>query len=187
MNNSRPALQEGLSAADFRRFYWRKDELVPFCRACGLSTTGAKADLVSRVEKYLAGEQVGDYEVKARKRGARIKATPITLDSPLTPGYRCSEEARAFFKSVLGPQFHFTVRMIKFCREHPEQTYRDAAEAWKAEREERKSGRAREIMTTPVCEYNRFVRAYLADRPGKTLKDAAEAWNERKAKPRDSW
>ncbi|WP_424357636.1 DUF6434 domain-containing protein [Methanocella sp. MCL-LM] len=189
MQDSRPALQEGLSVEDFRRFYWRKDELGPFCRQKGISLTGPKADVVSRVEKYLETGVVEKRKPVKRvsRSGARSRnegLQPLSLDTPIPPNYTSSQEARAFFESVIGPQFHFTIRFMKFCRENPGKTYRDAVHEWYAEREEKKRGKG-EMRISLACEYNRFVREYLAANDGKTLKDAADAWNIHKTMPRD--
>ena len=189
MHDSRPALQEGLSAEDFRHFYWRKDELKPFCRQKGISLTGSKADIVGRVEKYLETgvvekrkpvKQVSRSSARSRAEGLE----PLTLDTLIPPDYTSSQEARAFFESAIGPRFHFTIRLMKFCRENPGKTYGDAVKEWYAEREEKKRGKV-EMGISLACEYNRFVREYLAANDGKTLMDAAGAWNTYKTLPRD--
>jgi hypothetical protein len=188
MCESRPVLQEGLSVENFRRFYWRKDELAPFCMKTGISLTGSKADVVSRIEKYLATGMIEGGKARTRSKsavGTRNEGPALlSLDTLIPPDYISSQEVRAFFESVIGPQFHFTIRFMKFCKENPGRTYRDAVNEWYAEREEKKSGR-KDLQISLACEYNRFVRDYLAINGGKTLKDAAAAWNTEKKKARD--
>ncbi|WP_394342034.1 DUF6434 domain-containing protein [Spirosoma pollinicola] len=35
---------------------------------------------------------------------------------------------RCFFKSVIGTHFHFTVGLMKFCKENPTKTFRNAVQ-----------------------------------------------------------
>ena len=188
MHDSRPELQEGLSVEDFRRFYWRKDELAPFCRKMGISLTGPKADVVSRVEKYLATGEIGGGKASSRSKpvpGTRQEGqAPLSLDTLIPQNYTSNQQTRAFFESVIGPKFHFTIRLMKFCKENPGKTYRDAVNEWHAERAEKKSGH-KDLQISLACEYNRFVRDYLATHEGKTIRDAAEAWNTHKTLPRE--
>lgn len=189
MHDSRPVLQEGLNVEDFRRFYWRKDELAPFCRNTGISMAGSKADLLCRVENYLATGLIEKPKAKQQigRSGAvknDLEQAPLSLDTPIPPDYRNSQANRAFFESVVGPQFHFTIRFMRFCKENPGRTYRDAINEWYVEREEKKRGNS-EMLISSECEYNRFVHSYMATNKGKTIRDAADAWNVYKTMPRD--
>jgi len=126
MNDSRPALQEGLSVADFRRFYWRKDELTPFCRKASISTVGSKAKLQSRVKKYLDTGVAERPRAKspARRSRSRTRAEEQAQqcpDTPIPPDYTNSKAGQAFLESVIDPQFHFTIlgSRVEKARHHP--------------------------------------------------------------------
>lgn len=44
-----PALTRALSVPAFRDRYWRKDELVAFCRGEGLPSGGGKMEIADRI------------------------------------------------------------------------------------------------------------------------------------------
>jgi SAP domain-containing new25 len=44
----RPELNNALSAQEFARWYWLKEELLMFCRTAGLSAVGLKPEIANR-------------------------------------------------------------------------------------------------------------------------------------------
>jgi hypothetical protein len=182
MDGTRPLLNKELSVSDFRSYYWRKDELTAFCREQGISRAGSKLEISKRLEVYLITGRVKDdhLEKKAVIR-ARSSASP-RLDAQIGTDYTSSEANRAFFKSVIGPQFHFTTRFMKYCRENPDKTWGDAVREWQAEREEKKIGTPQPIAAQ--FEYNRCVREYFVTHPDGTFADVVNAWNEHKKQRR---
>jgi hypothetical protein len=183
MCDSRPSLDRALSVSDFRSYYWLKEELLTFCREHGISRAGSKPELSRRIEEYLTTGKTDSYR-PGKRTGATPRSAPEPrLDTPIGTGYTSSEANRAFFKAAIGPQFHFTTRLMKFCRENPDKTWGDAVREWQAEREEKKAG----VQGPPIgvqFEYNRFVREYFNAQPGGTLADASKAWNEYKKQRR---
>jgi hypothetical protein len=183
MQASRPSLNRALSVNDFQSYYWLKEELTAFCREQGISGAGSKLEVSRRIEEYLATGSISDNHIE-RKAVSRARSTaPPRLDAPIGTGYTSSEANRAFFKTVIGPQFHFTTRLMKYCRENPGKTWGDAVREWQAEREEKTTC----ISSRPIAaqfEYNRFVREYFVTHPGGALADAIKAWNEHKKQRR---
>ena len=52
-SRSRPALTPDLSATEFGRWHWWKDELADFCRQEGLAVSGTKSMLIDRISDHL--------------------------------------------------------------------------------------------------------------------------------------
>nr|WP_276519528.1 DUF6434 domain-containing protein [Bradyrhizobium elkanii] len=171
------------SLDDFRNFYWYLDELVDFCRHHGLPTSGPKLKIVARIEKFLKDGKVPvDVPVRKHPKGAKRRG-PITMRSRVTEDYKCDDETRAFFKSVIGEHFHFTAHLQQFRRDKQGKgipiTYGELVREWKSEREKRKDKNYKSPLQR-TWEYNRFVRDFMADKArnaGKSISEAAHAWN----------
>lgn len=184
--SKRPALTKELNGCDFVKYYWLKEELMAFCRGYGLSTLGSKEELTRRVERFLTTGEIEHLASQRRKNSrSKLQKINITRDTLLTTTYRNTEANRAFFKSIIGPSFHFTTCFMRFCRENPDKTYGDAVEEWYRERQEKKAG-LRRTEIAPQFEYNRFIRAYFQDpaHRGHELSQAIEAWRKHRSKPR---
>jgi hypothetical protein len=54
-DDERPPLTDRLSGAEFRRWYWLKDELAGFARSLGVRATGSKQVLTDRISAKLDG------------------------------------------------------------------------------------------------------------------------------------
>ena len=181
---------------DLRNYYWLKEELVRFCGQLGIPATGQKLEILARIEAFLHGERfpeaapqsesTSDMQQKTASRNTSAKRrdsdAPLTLETPIV-NFKSDQKTREFFKSVVGPHFHFTAHMGDFMRDHPQLTYGEYAQEWQAEYERRKNADYKPpIMKS--CEYNQFVRDFFADEQnqGKSLRDAISAWNEVKRK-----
>lgn len=172
---TRPPLTPDLLASDFLSFYWLKQELLDFCRAEALSTQGSKGDLTERIATFLT---TGERPAPPPKR-PRAAPMPVTLtrDSVIGPGWRCSEPLRAFFRSEIGPHFHFDQRMRDFIAQEVGKTLQEAIEMWEQPRP----------TTSPIApqfEYNRHMRAFYERHPNATRAEAIQVWNEYKAQRR---
>ncbi|WP_409290586.1 DUF6434 domain-containing protein [Peribacillus sp. SCS-37] len=176
----RPALNKEISPADFRNYYWLKEELQTFCRANGLSTAGSKPDIADRIEVFLAAGQIIAPLIKNKRRE---KEGTLSLDTVITADHICSQEAHAFFKSVIGPSFHFSTFIQIYFKSHIGKTYQDAVDAWYEEEERRKFRVSRKIA--PPFKYNQFIRDYFSDpaNRGKSRLDGVQAWNMAKSQP----
>jgi len=177
----RPALTQRLAVEDFQSFYWLKEELLVFCRAHGLSTTGAKKDLTWRVAQFLKGGQV---EARPPRR-ATPKATgpmPLTFsrETVIGVGWRCSQPLRFFFERELGPRFHFDSVMRDFIRDGAGRTLNEAIQAWEAGQQ---TGRVAKAIA-PQFEYNQHIRDYFQAHPSATLREAIAAWKKKRAQRR---
>ena len=167
----RPALTKSLSDTTFRDFYWLKAELQDFCSKHGLGTVGTKAELADRVAHYL---RTGQPSAKHSHR-QKYKQMPATfsLESVITPGWRCTSALREFLIEHIGPSFRFNKVMRQFIHERPGCTLADAIAAYLNEKRNRPTANI-----GPQFEYNRFTREYWLKNPDATRNEVVAAWYE---------
>ncbi|MFS0655547.1 DUF6434 domain-containing protein [Bacillus sp. 179-C3.3 HS] len=171
----RPRLTKELSVEIFRDYYWLKEELQLFCRENGISASGSKIDLTDRIETFLL---TGEIKKPIRPRvNKRAPQTELSLETVITENHRCSQDVRAFFKTVI-PKFHFSTYIQNYFKNNVGRTYADAVNAW-YEEETRKKDPSYKKDIAPQFEYNQFIRDFFADtkNQGKSQKEAIEAWN----------
>lgn len=175
--NKRPTLTKDLDADTFCQYYYLKEELVAFCKAYGLPTSGGKIDITKRIAHYL---KTG--EILQVKKPTRVKTTISTIDEGtlIEPHFVCSEKHRAFFKEKIGPGFTFPVAFQKWLKENTGKTYREAIEAYYQIREDKKKGRT---QIDKQFEYNTYIRDFFDDNTDKSLEDAIVCWKYKKALP----
>jgi hypothetical protein len=178
--SSRPVLTRYTAVADFRSFYWLKAELVTFCREHHLPTTGAKQELAQRIAQYLSGEALSAAPLEERSARACEKPKIFTRATVITPGWRCSQELRAFFEQEIGPRFHFDAAMRDLIYQGSGKTLHEIIEAWMTVHNQP----ARQKEIAPQFEYNRHIQDYFQTHPGASLQDAIEAWKVKKRLPR---
>lgn len=179
----RPNLDENISVEDFLDFYWLKEELQNFCREVGMSASGPKLEITDRIAHYLkTGQKLKASTQSATSRkpsNIPTKSTnDMTLETIIEPGFKCTQNHREFFKSVIGPKFHFSVALQNFIKENAGKTYGDVVEHYYKLQEDKKNG----VRTTisKQFEYNTFIRDYFDDpnNKDKSLKDAIRLWKE---------
>lgn len=163
--------------AEFRRFYYLKQELVNFCRDNGLPTSGSKAELTDRIAYFL---DTGKVLKCSAKRKTAVTVGTLTEDKIIEPNIVCSEKHRAFFSEKIGKGFSFNVPFQKWLKANTGKTYGDAIRAYYRILEEKKQGKT-EIGGQ--FEYNTYIRDFFADNPGKSLHDTIVCWNYKKNLP----
>ncbi len=179
----RPNLTKEISVEDFRDYYWLKEELQSFCRKNGISTSGSKIEISARIETFLL---TGEIKKPSRNSKVHKKIEPqidLSLDTVITENHRCSQDVRAFFKTVI-PKFHFSTYIQSYFKNNVGRTYRDVVTAWQGE-EERKKDPSYKKKIAPQFEYNQFIHDFFADpkNQGKSREEAIAAWNEIKKLP----
>ncbi|MDN4493109.1 DUF6434 domain-containing protein [Ureibacillus aquaedulcis] len=179
----RPKLTKEITIQNFNDFYWLKEELQTFCRENGLSASGSKNDISARIEIFL---RTGESTKPIRKTRANKKLEPqvtLSLDTIITENHRCSQDVRAFFKSVI-PKFHFSTYIQDYFKNNVGKTYRDVVDAWYEEAERIKDPSYKKDIA-PQFEYNQFIRYFFADptNQSKSREEAINAWNEIKKLP----
>lgn len=179
----RPNLTKEIPVESFIDFYWLKEELQTFCRENGLSTTGSKIEISDRIITFL---QTGEIIKPLRKPGVNKQLdshASLSLDTVIAQNHRCSQDVRAFFKTII-PKFHFSTYIQNYFKNNVGKTYRDVVDAW-FEEEERKKDPSYKKNIAPQFEYNQFFRDFFADphNQSKSREEAIEAWNEIKKLP----
>jgi hypothetical protein len=181
----RPKFNQQTTPDDFLSFYWLKAELIGFLREHDLSTTGSKQELTARISQFL---ETGTPSLKVENKGSqkstrRAEEMPkiFTRQSVIGPGWRCSQELRAFFEQEIGSHFHFDGTMRDFIRAGAGKTLQEAVGTWEAER--RKPVQEKSIQ--PQFEYNRHIREYFKAHPGATLQEAIRDWKVKKKERRN--
>ena len=179
----RPTLKKYLNVQDFRDFYWLKEELQTFCRANGLSTSGSKIEISDRIAIFLETGKIQKPLRKVKSPSKETASTDLSLDTVITENHRCSQEVRAFFKTVIS-KFHFSTYIQNYIKNNIGKTYHDVVNAWNIE-EERKKDPSYKKQIGSQFEYNQFTRDYFADskNEGKNRDDAIKAWNTMKKLP----
>lgn len=174
----RPHLTKDISVDSFKDFYWLKEELQSFCRENGISASGSKIEISDRIETFL---RTGEIKKPIRKSKVNSKLeiqVDLSLDTVISENHRCSQNVRAFFKTVI-PKFHFSTYIQNYFKNNVGKTYRDVLDAW-YEEEERKKDPSYKKDIAPQFEYNQFIRDFFADpkNQGKSREEAIENWNE---------
>ncbi len=170
---TRPALSPRLSADEFARWYWRKDELLPFCRQLGLRTGGSKPEVAARILAHLAGSPPAP--VVARPRTGPMPTT-FSLDTTIGPGWRCNPALGAFLRGECGAGFRFNLAVRTFIHTAVGHSLRDAVACYRASVA---PGAPAQPML-PQNEYNAHMRAYFRANPGATASAARAAWHARR-------
>lgn len=179
----RANLTKDISIDSFKDFYWLKEELQSFCREIGISVSGSKIEISDRIETFL---RTGEIKKPIRKVKINSKSeiqADLSLDTIISENHRCSQNVRAFFKTVI-PNFHFSTYIQNYFKNNIGKTYRDAVDAWYKEEERKKDPSYKKIIA-PQFEYNQFIRDFFADinNQEKSREEAIEAWNNIKKLP----
>lgn len=172
---TRPTLTEHTPPNDFASFYWLKEELIAFCHAQGLSTQGSKQELSARIRQFLESGMAQKSALAATRKA--VMPNTFTRQSIIAPGWRCSQELRAFFEREIGASFHFDGVMRDFIHHGAGKTLEEAIATWEAAQ----AGPQQPKEIAPQFEYNRYIREYFNSHPGAALAEAIQAWNSYKA------
>ena len=179
----KPTLEPGMSVDDFTAYYWLKEELTELARQLDLPTHGYKPELSERIERRLRGLPARPEKKTRKTKPGRDSDKPLTRDTPVVH-FKSDAKTRAFFKSEIGPEFHFTYHVNQYRLNNEGLTYGDLIDEWLAERDRRN----RDDYKAPLAshgKYNIFVRDFFADpaNEGKSMQHAAAAWNAVKHRP----
>ena len=182
--NTRPQLTKDLKSAEFKEYYFLKEELKDFCKKEGLKVSGSKNQLEERIIYYLdTGKSLDNSRSIENKnnysKSNSNKATTyeeITLDSILGENFKCSEDKREFFEKEIGKGFKFKVKFQKWLKTNPDKTYQDAINAY---HELQNSNEKTKI--DKQFQYNQYIRDFFDDNDDKTLNDAIKCWKYKKS------
>lgn len=174
---TRPQLSSKLNEAEFRSYYYLKEELMDFCRQNGLPISGGKPELTERIAAFLNGQTVTPAEPRPSRRRSSGSAQPLADASRIGPEFVCTQQHRDYFRSRLGSSFSFNVAFQQWLKAHPEKTLAEACEAFLEIRAEKKKGKT-EIGRQ--FEYNTYIRDFFEANPGRSLAEAIRCWKAKK-------
>lgn len=178
--SARPALDSGLSAQEFQRWYWLKSELIDFARSLDIKTAGSKTVLTERIAATLDGQTFQEPATLRCRGTSRQLSGRLSLQTVIPQGQRCSQVVRAWMTEHVDGGFHFDKHMREFfAQTNGTQTLQDAAEHWLATR-----GVSKDSID-PQFEYNRFTRAWYEEHPDGTRHELLAAWRDYRARPID--
>ncbi len=186
--DKRPNLNKRISPKDFREFYWLKEELIQFCRAQGLRTSGSKIEITERIDKFL---KTGDKEqIKTNSTSKSTskfdwKNEKLSLETKITDNYKSTENVREFFEQQIGKHFKFNVKFMNWMKANTGKTLEVAIDEWERIRVEKKNNtQAKDIA--PQFEYNRYLRDFLVDNPTSSRALGIKLWKIKKSKRGDN-
>ncbi len=174
---NRPPLDRELSADEFRRWYWLKEELATFARLLGVSASGYKPAIADRIHAVLAGDPV-PAATKSRARAPRIEG-PITRATVIPEGQTASQQLRPFFVAEIGSGFRYDWFMRTFLAESAGATLGDAVDHWHATRE------MKPPETPEQLEFVRFTKAWHLAHPDGSAELCRAAWKIHRSLPVD--
>jgi hypothetical protein len=182
VGSQRPVLSPSLESAEFRRWYWLKQELVDFAKHEGISTTGDKPTLADRIGFFL--DRVDPDEASAKTRTVRNTVSrrlpePLTSETILGPKQASSQQLRSFFVAAIGPQFSYDIHMRTFLASDRTKTLGEAVAHWHASRNTAKH------ETLPQLELVRFTKAWHKANPTGSQTACRAAWQRYKELPVD--
>lgn len=170
----KPNLDTKLSSENFKNYYFRKEELVDFCRREGLKVSGNKQDLEKRIIHYLeTGEKI-ENPIKQNKKNSH---NDIALDTVIGENFICSQAVRSFFEENIGSHFKFKVKFQKWLKNNPKKTF---AEAILAYNEIENNSKKTKTKIDKQFKYNTYIRDFFNDNDDKTFNDAVKCWNYKK-------
>jgi hypothetical protein len=172
----RPVFSRQLTAREFARWYWLKSELVDACRLLGVSPTGSKPELTSRILAALAGN--ASPAVTPRRIRGRMP-TEFTLNTRIGIGWSCNPALGQFLRKHAGRGFRFNATVRAFVHTQVGQPVAAIIACYRAS----VAPGAEKPPLPAQLEYNRHTQLYVREHPGATRADILAAWKARRARP----
>ena len=107
-------------------------------------------------------------EIKKPMRKSRVNKneelkSELSLDTVITENQRCSQDVRAFFKTVI-PKFHFSTYIQNYFKNNIGKTYRDVVDAWYEEKNGKKTPLIRKLLHHSLNTINLFEISSLTQK-----------------------
>jgi len=171
---ARPDIASISTGAELKRWYWRKDELVPRAKALGVKTTGGKFLILDRIAHFLdTGVKVFPGDTKTQTISKfDWHSEPLNDETIITDSYKNSQNVRRYFKSRLGDGFKFNTLFMAWMRENAGKTLADACAAYPALK-------ATKAEIADHNQFNQYTHDFLADNPDLGMDDVRRVWAEK--------
>ncbi|MEM9195770.1 MAG: DUF6434 domain-containing protein [Myxococcota bacterium] len=182
-SRTRPPIERIKSAAEFRRWYWLKSELVAFARTRGIATTGQKPELAKRVAAFIdTGHRLAAPKKKRIRSDFDWRTSSLRKSTVITDSYRNTQNVRSFMKKHAGEKFRFSNEFMAWMRANEGKTLGDAVMFWRElDRKKREEGYREASL--PQNQYAQFSRALAEARPGIKAADIRRIWKIKRSGP----
>jgi hypothetical protein len=177
MSEIRPPRSATLTGAELRRWYWTLQELTALARELALPRGGGKQALTDRLAAALDGAPAPSRP-GPRISGRQLRA-PVTNQTVIPAGQRCSQVLRDHFQREIGRAFTFDAFMRAFIANGEGRTLGEAVAHWHATRGA--AGQPQPIGAQ--FELNAYLRTWRHDHPDGTRDEALTAWRHHRVLP----
>lgn len=173
--SDRPEIADCANAAQFREWYYLKEELVAFAREKSLRTTGGKFEIADRIAHWL---DTGEAPVEAKAPKATSKfdwhSEVLTPETRLTDSYKNTQNVRRFMQEHVGPSFKFSIPLMDWAKANTGATLAEFAQEARRVAEAKKAGA--KIPDQPHNQFNAYTRAYFAHVPDGSMDEVRRLW-----------
>ncbi len=168
--------------ADFKKWYWLKEELVVYCKHLGISYTGGKFELQERISFVLENPGKPLPKSKPKKPSSKFNwaKEKLSLNTLITDTVSFGPNFRNFMKSQVGDHFYCHSDFMDWVNLNAGKTLADAVVAWNRF-EKRKEDPGFKRVIRPHNMFNQYLRDFFEDNKGLTLKDAKKCWSGKKS------
>ena len=179
----RPDFSELKNGAEFKAWYWLKEEMTAICRDAKIATGGSKFQMRDRIAAHLDNNiDMSFFQNQPAKPHSTFDwvHTALSLDTIITDNVSFGPNFRNFLKSHIGKRFVCHSDFMDWVKAHPAKTLEAAIYQWE-ELENRKNNPG---FKRTIAEHNmlaQYVRDFLAGQPQLSFKDALSSWNKKKA------
>jgi hypothetical protein len=180
----RPPIEAVKSGAELKDWYWLKTEVMNHARMLGLSTSGAKFDIIDRMADHLDGK----VPAEPRRDGPAFKGpgfdwhgAQLQRSTIIKPDYRNTQNVRRFFIAEIGRHFSFNIAFMAWMKANVGKSLGDAAQEWRRMHALVKAGHKPAIPASN--QFNAYTRAFLEDNPGRSLDDVRHFWKLKRSLP----
>lgn len=159
--------------------FMKMAELQDACRILGLPETGKKTELIDKIIMFIrTGAIMALPKIPDSSRTKQYPPQPLHPTALMLYGsYKNDAVTRAFFKTLIGSQFHYTAFGIDWLNERwvegKPPTYQEFADYWIAENKRRKTH-----PEDPKKEWRfiNFMQEMQMTHPHASKDDMMEAW-----------
>jgi hypothetical protein len=177
MSEIRPPLSATLTGAELRRWYWTLQELTVLARELAVPRNGGKQALTDRLAAALDGAPAPSSP--GPRASSRQMSAPVTNQTVIPAGQRCSQVLREHFRREIGPVFTFDAFMRAFIANGNGRTLGEAVAHWHATRDA--AGQPQPIGSQ--FELNAYLRTWRHDHRDGDREEALAAWRHHRALP----
>jgi AraC-like DNA-binding protein len=172
----KPLLNKRIREADFKKYYWLKEQLMHFCKNNQISSTGTKYDLAERIAYYLKTGKTSNPAVTTKKTSSfDWHSESLTPETIITDSYKNSQNVRRFFRAQVGSSFRFSIPLMAFMKRSAGLPLKAAVQEWKR-LELLKKDKNHQSVIPDSNQYNLFIRDFMKDNPGESIATARKLW-----------